>query len=153
MLRAIQPRTIRSDRIEEQDVLRAIPIRVRYYRNPIARLKRVPFPTLTDHEADARSLDIPGSYRGLVSRGWSDNDDDVAVRVLPSVFLYDAPVRDILRHIEHRARMMRESRTSCRQHESDRGHRNRHDSVHYWLIPLDRPTGQHCRIPRPSGAC
>ena len=114
MLCAIQPRAVRLYCIEEQDVLSAIPAGVRYYRNPITRLKRVPIPSLTDHEANARSLDIPGAYRRTVGRVISDDDDDMAVRVLPFVLLYDASIHDILSHIKHCARMMSVRRTSCR---------------------------------------
>ena len=114
MLCAIQPRAVRLYRIEEQDVHSAIPAGVRYYRNPITRRKRVPLPSLTDHDADARSLNVPGAYRRPVGRVCSNDDDDVAVRVLPPVLLYDASIRNILSHIKHCARMMSESRTSCR---------------------------------------
>ena len=114
MLRAIQPRAIGLYRIKEKDVPGAVSAGMRYYRNPITRLKRVPIPSLTDHEADARSLDIPGSYRRLVRRVCSDDDDDVAVRVLPPVLLYYTSIRNILSHVEHRTRMMSESRPSCR---------------------------------------
>ena len=111
MLCAIQPCTVRFYRIEEQDVPGALAAGMRYYRNPITRLKRVPIPSLTDHEANARSLDIPGAYRRTVGRVISDDDDDMAVRVLPFVLLYDASIRNVLGHIEHRAGMMSESRT------------------------------------------
>jgi hypothetical protein len=114
MLGAIQPRPVGLYRIEEQDVLGAIPTGVSYYRNPIAPLERVPIPSLTDHEADARSLDIPSSYRRPVGRVRSDDDDNLAVRVLPPVLSYDASICNIPTHIEHRARMVSERLTSCR---------------------------------------
>ena len=142
MLRAIQPRAVRLYRIEEQDVMRAILVGVCHYRNLITRLERVPFPSLTDHDADARSLDIPSSYRRAVGRVCSDDDDDMTVRVLPPVLLHDASIRNILSHIEHRARMMSESRTGCRQHEADRGHRDRNCPIHPLFIPFERPMGQ-----------
>ena len=112
MLRAIQPRAVRLDCIEEQNALGAIPAGVRNYRNPVARFAGHPIPSPTGHEADARSLDIPRSDRGRVRRVTPNRDDDVAVRVLPPILLYDASIRNILGHIEHRARMMSERRTS-----------------------------------------
>ena len=112
MLRAIQPRTVRLDCVEEQNARGAIPAGVRNYRDPVARFIGHPIPPPTDHDADARSLDIPRSDRGRVRRFTPNRDDDVAVRVLPPILLYDASIRDILGHIEHRARMMSEGRTS-----------------------------------------
>jgi hypothetical protein len=138
MLRAIQPRAVRLYRIEEQDVLRTILVGVRYYRNPITRLERVPIPPLAEHEADARSLDIPGSNRRPVGRGCSNDDNDVAVRVLPPILPYDTSIRNILTHIEHRARMMRESRTSGHQHEAGRGRQNRNCSIHLYLYTFSK---------------
>ena len=93
MLRAIQPRAVRLHRIEEQDVLRAIPAGVRNHRNQITRFERLLIPSLIDHEAGARSLDIPRSYGGKVCRVSPNDDDDVAVRVLPPILLYDASIR------------------------------------------------------------
>ena len=112
MLRAIQPRAVRLDCIEEQDKVRAISTGVRNYRDPVARFVGHPVPSPTGHEADARSLDIPRSDRGRVRRVTPNRDDDVAVRVLPQILLDDASIRHILGHIEHRARMMSEGRTS-----------------------------------------
>ena len=53
MLRAIQPRAVRLDRIEEQNARGAIPAGVRNYRNPVARFIGHPIPPLTNHDADA----------------------------------------------------------------------------------------------------
>ena len=111
MLRAIQPRAVCLDCIEEQNDLGAIPARMRNYRNQVARFVRLPIPSPTDHKADARSLDIPRSDRGTVCRVAPNRDDDVAVRVLPPILLYDGSIRNILGHVEHRARMMSERRT------------------------------------------
>ena len=133
MLRAIQPRAVRLDYIEEQDALGAIPAWVRNYRNPVARFVRHPIPSPTDHETDARSLDIPRSDRGRVRRVTPNRDDDVAVRVLPPIFLYDASIRNILGHVEHRARMVSESRTSHSQHGSDRDNQTRNGLLHPYL--------------------
>ena len=111
MLRTIQPCAVRLDHIEEQNDLGAIPARMRNYRDRVARFVRHSIPSPTDHEADARSFDIPRSQRGRVCRVAANCDDDVAVRVLPSIFLYDASIRNIPGHIEHRAGMMSERRT------------------------------------------
>ena len=112
MLRAIQPRAVRLDCIEEQNDFGAVLAWVCNYRNRVARFVRHAIPSPTDHEADARSLDIPRSDRGRVHRATPNRDDDVAVRVLPPILLYDASIRHILGHIEHRARMMGKGRTS-----------------------------------------
>jgi hypothetical protein len=111
MLCAIQPRAVSLHSIEEQGVLRTMPAGVRNYRNQITRFERLRIPSLTDHEAGARSLEIPRSNRGRVWRVSPNDDDDVAVGVLPPVLLYDASIRNILGHIEHRARMMGEGWT------------------------------------------
>ena len=112
MLRAIQPRAVRLDCIEEQKDSGAVPARVRNYRNQVPRFVRQTIPSLTDHEADARSLDIPrsdcGSVRGVAPNG----DDDVAMRVLPSILFDDASIGTIPGYIEHRARMMGERRSA-----------------------------------------
>ena len=112
MLRAIQPRAVRFDCIEEQNEPGAILARVRNYRNWVPRFERHRGPSPTDHEADARSLDIPCSDRGRVRSITPNRDDDVAMRVLPPILLYDAAIRNIPVHIELRARMMGEARTS-----------------------------------------
>jgi hypothetical protein len=112
MLRAIQSRAVRLHGIEEQDILGAIPAGVRNYRNQITRLERFLIPSLTDHEAGARGLDIPCSYRGRVCRVRPHCYDDVAVRVLPAILLYDASIGNVLAHIKHRARMMSEGGSS-----------------------------------------
>ena len=113
MLRAIQPLAVRLDCVEEQNELGAIAAGVRNYRNPVARFIGHPIPSPTDHEADARSFDIPRSDRGRVRRVTPNRDDDVAVRVLPPILRHEASIRHIFGHIEHRSRMMSESRTSC----------------------------------------
>lgn len=113
MLRAIQPLAVRLHCIEKQDEFGAIPAGMRNYRNRITWFECVPIPTFRDHEVDARSLDIPRSYRGRVGRVSPNDDDNMGVRVLPPILLYDASIRNIPGHIEHRARMMSEGRTSC----------------------------------------
>src|ERR1700730_5762434 len=106
MLCAIQPRAVSLHSIEEQSVLRTMPAGVRNYRNWITRFERLRIPSLTDHEAGARSLDIPRPHHGRVCRVSPNDDDDMAVWVLPPVLLYDASIGNILGHIKHRARMM-----------------------------------------------
>ena len=130
MLRAIQPRAIRFDCIEKQNAPGAIPAWVHNYRNRVARFVRQPIPSPTDHEADARSLDIPRSDRGRVRRVTPNPDDDVAVRVLPPILPHYASIRNIPGHIEHRARMMREGRTSRTQHGHDRDNQTRNGLLH-----------------------
>src|SRR5215472_15944814 len=49
-----------------------------------------------------------------------NGDDDVAVRILPSVLLRNASIRNILGHIEHRARVMSEVRTRRKKQEPHR---------------------------------
>ena len=122
MLGAIQPRAIRLNRIEQQSTLGAILHWVRNYCNWVARLVRHPIPALTDHDVDARSLDIPRSDSGGVLRVRADRDDDVAVWVLPLILLYDTPIRNILGHIEHRTGMMGEGRTSRKEQDSRHRH-------------------------------
>jgi hypothetical protein len=112
MFRAIQPRAVRFDRIEEQNEPGATPARVRNYRYPVARFVRLPIPSPTDHESDARSLDIPRSDRRRVRCVTPNRDDDVAVWILPLILLYDTSIGNILGYIEHRARMVSESRPS-----------------------------------------
>jgi hypothetical protein len=118
MLRAIQPRSVRLDCIEEQNALGAIPAGVGDDRNPVARPIGGPIPSSTEHEADARSLDIPRSDRGRV-RVTPNRDHDMAVRVLPPILLHDPSIRHILGHIERCARMMSEGRTSRSQQGYD----------------------------------
>jgi hypothetical protein len=120
MLGAIQPRAIRLYRVEQQSALGAILLWVRNDSNRVARFVRRPSPALTEHDADARSLDIPGSDSGRVLRVSPNRDDDVAVRVLPQILLHDAAVRNISGYIEHRAGMMGERRTSRKQQDSHR---------------------------------
>ena len=110
MLRAIQSPTVCLHSVEEQYFLRATPTRVHNYRDHITRFEGLPIPSLTDHDADTRSLDIPCAYRGRVFRISPNDDDDVAMRVLPPILLNYSSKRHILGHIEHRARMMREGR-------------------------------------------
>jgi hypothetical protein len=136
MLRAIQPRAVCLDCIEEQNDLGAIPARMCNYRNQVARFVRHPIPSPTDHKADARSLDIPRSDRGRVCRVTPNRDDDVAVRVLPPILFYDASIRNIFGHIEHRARMMSEGRTG-RSYGSDRDNQARNCLLHPHL-PFNR---------------
>jgi hypothetical protein len=111
MLRAIQPRAVRLHSIEEQDVLPITPVGVHNYRNWIARFECGLIPSLIGHEAGARSLDVPSSYRRRICSVGPHDDDDVAVRILPPILLYDAAIGNIFGHIEHRARMMSEART------------------------------------------
>jgi len=118
MLGAIQPSAIWLDCIEQQSTLGAILHGVRHYRNWVARFVRHPIPTLTDHDVDARSLDIPRSDSGGVLRVRANRDDDPAVWVLPPILLYDSRKRNVLAHIEHRAGMMGEGRTSRREQDS-----------------------------------
>lgn len=112
VLCAIQPRTVSLHSIEEQGGLRTIPAGVRNHRNQITWFERLRIPSHALHETGARSLDIPRSNLGRVCRVSANDDDDVAVRVLPPILLYDAQIRNILGHIEHRARMMSEGWTS-----------------------------------------
>ncbi len=112
MLRAIQPRAICLYRIEEQNARGAILAGVPNYRDPVTRLIGLPIPPPTDHDVDAGSLDIPRSDRRVIRRPTPNRDDDVAVRVLPSILLDDASICDILGYIEHCARMVSEARTS-----------------------------------------
>ena len=111
MLRTIQARAVRLDCVEEQEDLGAIPARMRNYCNQVARFVRRPIPSLTEHKANARSLDIPPSDRRSVGGIAPNRDDNVAVRVLPPILIDDASIRNILRDIEHRARMMSERRS------------------------------------------
>ena len=130
MLRAIQPRAVRLDCIEEQNDLRAIPVRVRNDRDWVARFVRHPSPSPADHDADARRLDIPRSHRGGVCSVAPNRDDNLAVRVLPPILLYDASIRNIPGHIEHRARMMSERRNGCSQHDGGRDNQARNSLLH-----------------------
>src|SRR5690349_23632645 len=100
MLRAIQPRAVRLDRIEEQNGPGAIPAGVYNDGDRVAWFVRQPVPSPTDHEVDARSLDIPRSDRGRVPRIAPNRDDDVAVRVLPPILFHDASIRNVPGHIE-----------------------------------------------------
>ncbi len=133
MLSAIQPRAIRLYRIEQQRALGTILHRVRNHRNWVARLVRQPIPALTDHEVDARSLDIPRSGSGGVLRVRSNRDDDVAVRVLPAILLHDALIRNVLGHIEHRAGMVGEARTSRKEQDCRHRHQTQYCSPHLHL--------------------
>ena len=90
MSRTIQPRAVRLDCIEEQNNLGAIGARVRNYRNRITRFVRHPIPSPTDHDGNARNLDIPRSDRGRVLHVAPNRDDNAAVRVLPPILLYEA---------------------------------------------------------------
>ena len=137
MSRSIQSGAVGLDCIEEQNALSAVSAGVRNHRNPVARFVRHPIPSLTDHEADARSFDIPRSDRGRVRCVIPNRDEDVAVRALPPILLYDASIRHILGHIEHRARMMSESRTSHSPHGSDRYNQARNGLLHLHL-PYNR---------------
>ena len=130
MSRAIQPLAVRSDCIKEQNELGAIPAGMRDYRNPVARFERPPIPPPARHEVDARGLDIPRSDSGGVRRITANRDDDVAVRILPPILLYDASIRNIPRHVEHRARVMSEGRTSRSQDGSQRYHQTGNDLLH-----------------------
>src|SRR5215471_4381917 len=87
MLCAVQPRAVRLDCIEEQNAPGAVAAGVRHYRDRVARFIGCPSPSPTDHEVDARSLDVP--------RVVPNRDDDVAVRVLPPILLDDASIRHI----------------------------------------------------------
>src|SRR5271155_5207656 len=115
MLGAIQPCAIRLNRIEQQSALGTILHWVRNNCNWVALLIGHAIPALTDHDVYARSLDIPRPNSGSVLGVRVNRDDDVAVRVLQPILLYDALVGNILGHIEHRAGMMGEGRTSCKK--------------------------------------
>src|SRR6185436_17668882 len=82
------------------------------------------------HEVDARSLDILCSDRGRVRRVTVNRNDDLAVRVLPAILLYDASIRNVLGHVEHRARMMSGARTSRAQQGYDRDDQTRNGLLH-----------------------
>ena len=113
MLRAIQPRAVFLDYIEKQNEPGAIRARVCNYGNRVSRLVCRRTPSSAEHEADARSLYVPRSDRGRVCCVTPNRDHDVTVRVLPPILLYDAAIRNILGHIEHRARMMSEGEAGC----------------------------------------
>ena len=131
MFRTIQARAVPLDRIEKQNEPRPVLVWVRNYRNPITRFVRPAIPSSSDHEADGRSLDIPRSDRGRVRRVTPNRDDDVAVRVLPPILLYNTSKRHIPGHIEHRARMMSEGERRRRgQHRSERDNQTRTCQVH-----------------------
>jgi len=118
MSSAIQPRAVWLDCIEQQSTLGAILHWVRHYRNWVARFVRRRIPTLTDHDVDARSLDIPRSYSRGVLRVSANRDDDLAVGVLPAILLHDTRIGCILSHIKHRAGMMGEGWASGKKQES-----------------------------------
>src|SRR5690348_5489802 len=75
MLGAIQARAIRLYCVEEQSALGAILLWVRNDRNRIARFVRRASPAHTEHEVNARSLDIPRSDRGRVRRVRPNRDE------------------------------------------------------------------------------
>jgi len=118
MRRAVEPRPVSLDRVEEQHEVGAIHIRMSHHRNRIARLVRPRSPPAGGHDADSRGLDGPCPHRGPIRRAGPDSDDDVAVGVLPPVLLHDSPIRNVLAHIEHRAGMVGERR-GRRQGDSD----------------------------------
>ena len=139
MLGAIQPRAIRPNRVEQQRTLGAILHWVRYYSNWVARLVRRLIPALVDHDADARSLDIPCSDGGGVLRARADRDDDVAVRVLQPILVHDADIREILRDIEHRAGMMGKGRAGCEEQDPRERHRTQNCSFRLHLTSVTVP--------------
>ncbi len=120
MLGTIQPRAIGLYCVEEQSTLGAILLWVRNDRNRVARFVGHSGPALTEHEIDARRLDIPRSDSGGVFRVSPNRDDDVAVGILPQILFYDTSVCNISGYIEHRAGMVGEGRTSRNQQDSHR---------------------------------
>lgn len=134
MLGPIQPRAIRLYCIEQQSTLGAILHWVRNYRNWVARFVRDAIPALTDHDVNARSLDVPRSDSGRVLRVIPNRDDDVAVWVLPPILLYDASIGNILGHIEHRAGMMGEGGTRRKEQDSYHNHQSQNCSHRLHLI-------------------
>jgi hypothetical protein len=152
MLGAIQPRAIRLNRIEQQSVLGADLHWVRYYCNGVARLVRHRIPALTDHDVDARSLDIPRPDGGGVVCVGTNRDDDVAVWVLQLILVYNAPIGNILGHIELRAGMMGERWTPGKEQDSRHGNQtqNRFFRLH---LSFRRGPGAICQSRSRADAC
>src|SRR5215467_2635471 len=63
MRRAVEPCPVSLDRVEEQDEVGAIQIRMSHHRNRIARLVRPRSPPGGGHDADSRGLDGPCPHR------------------------------------------------------------------------------------------
>jgi hypothetical protein len=119
---AIQPRSVSLDGVEEQHNGGAVHVWVSHHRNRVARLVRLRSPPPGGHDVNSGGLDSPRPHRRRVRRPSPNGDDDVAVWVLPPVVLYDSPICDVLAHVEHRAGMVGECRTSCQQSSDRQGH-------------------------------
>src|SRR6185436_3156409 len=79
MRRAIQPRAVSLDCVEEQHDVRAILVWMSYHCDRIAGLVCLRSPPHGGHEANGRGLDNPGSHRGRIRRARRNRDDDVAM--------------------------------------------------------------------------
>src|SRR4030095_820182 len=107
----VEPTTIRKDRIEEGGTFRPVLERMSRECYLVACLERRLVPTLAAHDVGARSLDVPCADALGVDTGTGINlDDDVRMRVDPSVFDDSPFVVDGLVHREDGVRVMREGR-------------------------------------------